>query len=346
MDKAQIYAKNPVGWLLITGPAGTGKTHLAATIINEARALGVNSHYESVPDLLDRIRNEGQSAQYDVVSAHLLVMDDVGMHHSTEWAEKTLNAIIGRRRHQQLPTVIAVGGELVALTARLQSMLADRALTDPIHLRRGVPGPQRDNIDLTDATLAKMTFRTFTEKGRRGATKTQRQTLAEAKEAAQIFAEEPQKWLFFSGDTGVGKTHLATAIASMQIELNRSFIFKFVPDLMDEMRNALAQNNHQSSYRMLDNLKETPLLILDDLGSQNATAWAEEKLYQLIVHRHEREMPTVVTSRLMLDEPNESYGFSPKYSKALMSRLRDSYVVSERLMSAPDFRNRGSQSDK
>jgi len=38
------------------------------------------------------------------------------------------------------------------------------------------------------------------------------------------------------------------------------------------------------------------LLVLDDLGTQNATPWAREKLYQIINYRYESGMPTIITT--------------------------------------------------
>ena len=37
------------------------------------------------------------------------------------------------------------------------------------------------------------------------------------------------------------------------------------------------------------------MLILDDLGAQASTAWAEEKLYQLFNHRYNARLPTIIT---------------------------------------------------
>ena len=81
-----------------------------------------------------------------------------------------------------------------------------------------------------------------------------------------------------------------------------------------------------------------------ELGSvQNITAWAEEKLYQLIVHRYNSVLPTVITSRVLLSDPDQDDRESrASFSASIMSRLRDGLMVSERLLEAPDYRNRGS----
>jgi DNA replication protein DnaC len=69
----------------------------------------------------------------------------------------------------------------------------------------------------------------------------------------------------------------------------------------------------------------TPLLILDDLGVQNSTSWAKEKLDQLLNHRYIHELPTVITmstSPLELDERMRFRLTNPRLSRI--------YVIEEK----------------
>ncbi len=56
---------------------------------------------------------------------------------------------------------------------------------------------------------------------------------------------------------------------------------------------------------LFEPVRSTPLLILDDLGTQSSTAWAQEKLYQIINHRYNHQLPMVVTSNVSLEEMEE-----------------------------------------
>lgn len=63
--------------------------------------------------------------------------------------------------------------------------------------------------------------------------------------------------------------------------------------------------NPQSEVRydeLFEQLRTTPLLILDDLGAQSRTPWAQEKLFQLLNHRYNAHLATVVTTNQRLED--------------------------------------------
>ena len=187
-----------------------------------------------------------------------------------------------------------------------------------------------------------MTFDSFTPKGGAGATAAQKRSLSEAHAAAKVFAEHPSGWLYLAGPTGVGKTHIAASIVSESIAQGREVLFRFVPDLLDDLRRSYGPAGGKSFDHIFSQVRDVDILVLDDFGAEASTAWAEEKLYQLIVHRHDSMMPTVFTSRTTLESIDGTDSRSAsRYSDAIISRLSDANVVAERYLSAPDFRHRG-----
>ncbi len=112
--------------------------------------------------------------------------------------------------------------------------------------------------------------------------------------AATAFAAKPEGWLVFSGPSGCGKTHLAAAIANECLARGDRALFEGVADLLDHLRSTFAPSSDVSYDEMFLELQKTPLLILDDLGVQSSTPWAEEKLFQLINHRFVAKLPTVI----------------------------------------------------
>ncbi|MCH7840431.1 MAG: ATP-binding protein, partial [Planctomycetes bacterium] len=134
----------------------------------------------------------------------------------------------------------------------------------------------------------------------------------------------------------------AVAIVGECTEQGREVLFRFVPDLLDDLRRSYGPTGNRSFDHTFGRVRDVEVLVLDDIGAEASTAWAEEKLYQLIVHRHDAMMPTVFTSRITLESIGGSEAqITTRYSDAIVSRLSDANVVAERYLTAPDFRHRG-----
>ena len=123
-----------------------------------------------------------------------------------------------------------------------------------------------------------------------------------AYDSARTYADNPHGWLTFIGSHGAGKTHLAAAIANYCIENARIVFFSYAPDLLDHLRSSFGPTSETAYSDLFEQVRTTPLLILDGLGSQSATPWAEEKLRQLINHRYSAALPTVVTTAEHLED--------------------------------------------
>ena len=121
------------------------------------------------------------------------------------------------------------------------------------------------------------------------------------------------------------------AIAAERIKAAQSVFFAFVPELLDYLRYTFTPDSQVTYDRLFDEVKSTDLLLLDDLGQEHSSPWAEEKLYQIIVHRHNGRLPTVITSSL---------DFTRAGRTRSSSRVRDPYVGELIRIDAPDFRIR------
>ena len=82
----------------------------------------------------------------------------------------------------------------------------------------------------------------------------------------------------------------------MLLEQDRAVLFTTVPDLLDYLRAAYAPTSAVPYDSLYISMREVDVLVLDDLGAQQTTPWAEEKLFQLINHRYVCRSPTIITT--------------------------------------------------
>jgi len=334
---AKEFASQPEGWLILAGPDGCGKTHLAAAIANERLSHGYPVFFITIPDLLDHLRsafNPNSEIVYDeffnqVRNAPLLVLDDLGAQTATPWAKEKLEQLLNHRFNSELPTVIITIVPIEQLEDRIRARLTDPNLCH-IYVVEEKPallesleygwGPE---FELQKS----MTFDRFDWK-RVNLLPEKRENLEEAFRLAFSFAKSPEGWLVFMGVTGCGKTHLASAIANYRYQANKPSLFVVVPDFLDHLRSTFSPESKISYDQLFESVKTAPLLILDDFGEQTSTPWAQEKLYQVINYRYNARLATVITTRCSPDEID-----SP-----ISSRLVDPKISLVFNITAPDYR--------
>ena len=100
--------------LLLLGPPGVGKTHLAVAILRQViTTRGARGIFYDTRDLLRVIRSTydpvNRMAEMDVLKpimdADMLVLDDLGAEKTSEWVEETLNLIVNARYSAQRTTI-------------------------------------------------------------------------------------------------------------------------------------------------------------------------------------------------------------------------------------------------
>ena len=182
-------------------------------------------------------------------------------------------------------------------------------------------------------SLTRLTFDNLVSRGRSGDPQNQERFLR-AYQAADSFAQNPQGWLVFMGPSGCGKTHLSAAIANHCLRQAHPAFFISVPELLDHLRSTFSPSSDISYDELFEQVQGAPLLILDDLDTRSTTPWAQEKLFQIINHRFNNQLPTVITIAAGTDleeleerwctrltDPSLSQDIPPGGKEAFSSRL-------------------------
>jgi len=338
-NHAQQFARTLDGWLVLQGPYGCGKTHLAAAAANFVVDIGIPTLFLTVPDLLDSLRfsyNNPESTFEErfeeIRRSPLLVMDDFGTENATPWAQEKLFQILNYRYINNLPLLITTNLSLNQIEGRIRSRLQDPELVTRVMIL--APDYRRPMDDTGHSELSSLgllgdhTFGNFSLRENENLEKEERIKLESAFKAAQLYAEKPKGWLVLQGGYASGKTHLAAAIANYRSSEGVPPLFIMVPDLMDHLRSTFSPESKVSYDRRFDEIKTTPLLVLDDLGTESMTPWVKEKLYQLFNYRYNAALPTVITTTDKLSEVD------PR----IRSRMLDRRICRVYAITAPAYR--------
>ena len=339
LSQSQQFAASPKGWLVLLGGYGCGKTHLAAAIANTCIEYGMATIFLTVPDLLDWLRASYASTDTsfeerfeEIRNVGLLVLDDLGTQNSTGWAAEKLFQIIDYRYTHKLPLVVTSNLRMEDLDDRIRSRLQDPDLSTRVKISapdyRSPVKENKDPLVYSLNLLSDRTFGNFSMREPEHLAAEQQMSLEKAFRAAQEFAESPRGWIMFMGGFGTGKTHLAAAIGNYRKGMGDDPIFSVVPDLLDHLRATFSPTSNASYDEMFNRVRSAPLLILDDLGTQSATPWAREKLYQIFNERYNAKLPTVVTTSGSLEE----------LDARIRSRMMDSRLCTVYAIIAPGYR--------
>ncbi len=137
-------------------------------------------------------------------------------------------------------------------------------------------------------------------------------------------------FLTFVGEPGRGKSHLALGIGWHWLENNLGLVkYWQVETLLDDLRHGFRADTDEKAQRfddLLKQIKEVPLLILDDLGVEQSTPWARAKLDEIIDYRYIRGEKTLFTTNLAPD----------KLQDRIASRLQEGIVV---VLEGEDYRS-------
>lgn len=306
-QSAVAFAQNPEGWLVLEGTYGCGKTHLAAAVANERLRHGDFVLFVTSPDLLDHLRGTyapdsevGYDETFDRVrNADVLVLDDLGVENPSQWAQEKLFQLLNYRYTQRLPTVITTNQDIDRLDARIRSRVLDVERTRRVVITapdyRSLLQNETQQLQSSLTLYRELTFETFDVTN--DLQPEERDNLRKAIQKAYAYAQDPAgMWLLLLGRSGTGKTHLAAAVANFREQLGDVVMFVTVTDLMDYLRDTYDKSSDTRFSQRLNQVKNVPLLVLDDLGADSSSSFVRERLVQILDYRYVTRKPTVMTT--------------------------------------------------
>lgn len=152
--------------------------------------------------------------------------------------------------------------------------------------------------------LTRLTFANLVPEGKSKETALQEQ-FHHAYDRARVFAQKPEGWLVFTGPSGCGKTHLAVAIVNQCIDNGIPVFYITTSDLLDHLRASFSPTSDLPYDEFFEQVRNAAVLVLDDFGVQSGTPWAKEKLDQLLSHRYNNRLPTMIVSTVPISELEE-----------------------------------------
>ncbi|MEX2784235.1 primosomal protein DnaI [Streptococcus sp. H49] len=163
-------------------------------------------------------------------------------------------------------------------------------------------------------------------------------------ELTKFVAEYPsadQKGLYLYGDMGVGKSFM---LAAMAHELSKakgaSTTLLHFPSFAIDVKNAI---NTGTVKDEIDAVKKAEILILDDIGAEQATSWVRDEVLQVILqYRMLEDLPTFFTSNYSFKDLEKKLanikGTDETWqAKRVMERIR--YLAKEFYLAGDNRRN-------
>lgn len=135
------------------------------------------------------------------------------------------------------------------------------------------------------------------------------------------------KSIYIYGKVGTGKT-LGVAMLGRTVQARKKTVkFYTVAGLLTKMKEGLTAGSNADTGDQVSAIhkacKESDLLILDDLGAEQATSWAIEQLFLILNDRYNDERPTAITSNLSLDALEAKWSKHGVSAERLLSRLSE-----------------------
>lgn len=160
---------------------------------------------------------------------------------------------------------------------------------------------------------------------------------ARVRELANLSFIDQAANVLFIGGPGVGKTHLAIALALRACAARRSVLFTAATDLLDQLA---AADVSQTLGKLLDRLRRLDLLVIDELGYLPIDGRRANLFFQLVATRYTKGA-IIITSNVSFDGWGRVFGDEVIASAVLDRLLHQSHIFA---INGPSYRLRDKRS--
>lgn len=153
--------------------------------------------------------------------------------------------------------------------------------------------------------------------------------LAWAREWFERWPANVDVGLLFTGPPGTGKTHLGVGLLrALAIRKGAKVFFAEQRELLKELQSTFDGGAGRTESDVLGPILEAEVLLLDDLGAGRTTAWAQDVMHDVLAHRYNRKLPTIMTTNRATGDDDDSAvqnsevpTLRDRLGDALMSRI-------------------------
>ena len=139
---------------------------------------------------------------------------------------------------------------------------------------------------------------------------------------ASNFETDKRSFLLY-GPTGLGKTHLSTAVAKSLLDRGYDVIYETAQNVFFDFENDRFRDRFTDEPPVSTKYLECDLLILDDLGTEMVTSFSVSCLYNIINTRLNKGLPIIASTNLRSDEIRKLY------HDRITSRLFGEFIIKQ-----------------
>lgn len=269
----------------------------------------------SYQEIRQEVLKDAEVAQF--ISDHQMTTDQI-----ERSMTKFLEFISERQKYQtSAQDVIAEGYQPILImnegyadvayleTERLLAVRAQEKIKERIQLiglPKSLKGIATQDLDLTDENRMEV--------------------YAAINQFVDQYAQGKHRGLYLYGNFGVGKSYIMAYLAYLlsqthQLQTTMLHYPTFVVDIKNAIKDA-------SVKEKIDEIKGSPVLILDDIGAEQHSSWVRDDVLQVILqHRMQENLPTFFTSNFDLSDlerhfANGKSGDETWQSQRVMERVR------------------------